>query len=463
MRILATLAFFLLPAFANAGAYYAGADSRNDCYSYEQGDQNASCVYGATADAACQYYGSLLEAEGQGYPSYYPYYAGAANKCYRANDQSTTIPWVYNDLVACDNSDENGYCGQSIELCEDGLPPNINGYENCDRPDHKSCPDGSYVLISNVCSFVCFDHQTCLEYALSSSGCDTVTQNIEFQYINPETFSIQCTDIDPNSPDNVANGGNADGNIYNDPASDPEPDDAWYLAQTTAQHVAGQQQKQLSDIERTIREYGEVNRTGTNNLIDSVNQGTTTISNAISGLNGTAGDLEAGLNEVAGGVGDTNEKLDESNGILGTIRDVVQLINEGITELTGITGQEFSGEIFEIGDEVIQNFEQIDEDKKDFLTQKVNEFKQNQQITEQDFNQFESMVSNVIPEVQACENLTFPLPSGDNFTIQCEDPRLVLMRQTLMYGFYVITLFAVLDLIFIGASRRAEYNRKRWA
>ena len=160
------------------------------------------------------------------------------------------------DIETCEAS-------QPPVVCDDGFPENLNGYPGCDRPRLVSCDDGTYVNESNgICrvnnQFECWDHDSCFSLAYSESGCSTGSV-FEFNYINPQQWETVCTEPPIDSPDSTAQGGNADGNPYNDPntpvsgeGSSPTVADA--DPQSLATAIDNQLKNDFGNVERAIRD-----------------------------------------------------------------------------------------------------------------------------------------------------------------------------------------------------------------
>ena len=190
-----------------------------------------------------------------------------------------------NDLQACLDAQP--------EICEDGLPPNLAGYYGCDRPALKQCGDGSYVRSdTGICSTFCSDYLSCYNYALANSSC-AGSQYFEFSYTDPENFSFSCTSIDSNSPDYAGNGGNEDGNPYNDPntptSGDGSISDSGSIDPYSLAEILGNELRpDLSNIERAVRDDIDQSKINTETLEGAVNEVETAVRDSIqSGENNT--------------------------------------------------------------------------------------------------------------------------------------------------------------------------------
>lgn len=197
------------------------------------------------------------------------------------------------DIQACEAS-------QPPVICDDGLPENLNGYPGCDRPDLVACEDGTYVNQSNgICPvdnlFECWDYDSCYSLAYSESGC-AAGSYFEFNYINPEQWETVCTEPPADSPDNISQGGNADGNPYNDPntpasgqGSSPTVSDA--DPQTLALAIDEQLKNDFGNVERAIRD-------GIASEVDN----TTNITEKLGSLESTNSDGFASLGDKLDGI-----------------------------------------------------------------------------------------------------------------------------------------------------------------
>ena len=244
----------------------------------------------------------------------------------------------------CDISTSNvasckeGY-GQPA-TCSDGFPPNIYGYEDfCDRPTPKLCPDGTYVEATSYCPVndsVCFDYDSCYEYALSQANCSQSPSVFAFNYRDPTRFDFACETIDPSSPDHPDNGGNADGNEYNDPQS-PEPPISTGESDPSAlaQSIGVELRSDFGIIERAIRDSTSSANQNTNDTIEAINSSSDKINSSLSNIE----------NAIREGEPDSNSTL---------IIDSVESASSSISDKIGSLSGEFSSSIGLLGDTITQ-------------------------------------------------------------------------------------------------------------
>lgn len=169
------------------------------------------------------------------------------------------------------------------QVCSDGSPIIIDGWpDNCDRPELQQCEGGSWVEVTDICPGEtqtgpnCTDYQTCLEYAVANTSCSSGYE-IEYIYIDPINFSTSCVQQSINSPDLVENGGNGNGNPYDDPGITPNPDGTIPTVEQTnpselADAIDSALQDNFSQVERAVRDR-------TDQIINELNQHTTDLNN----------------------------------------------------------------------------------------------------------------------------------------------------------------------------------------
>jgi hypothetical protein len=215
-------------------------------------------------------------------------------------------------------------CGtpDPIELCSDGLPPDLNGYYACDRPDLKECPDGRYIGIDSYCPStpppLCTDHDTCYTYASNEANCPS-TSVFNFDYKSPTDFSTECVTILPGSPDNPGNGGNGDGNENNDPTSDPVTKVSDLDAESLADAIDESLRDDFGNIERAIRE-------GDSKIASSIDDNTNSGNSNARKLEGAVDDLKSSNNTGMSGI---SSSIDGTNSLLGDIStDLGEILDE---------------------------------------------------------------------------------------------------------------------------------------
>ena len=124
---------------------------------------------------------------------------------YRLNlsNGQTSVAFEVSRYSCTDLSSNVPSCQPDPNICADGLPPNLNGYLGCDRPNLQQCDDGSYILASSICSIsppVCTDYESCLLYAQSQVDCST-GQNLEFNFESSQNWTYSCDLSDDSQPD----------------------------------------------------------------------------------------------------------------------------------------------------------------------------------------------------------------------------------------------------------------------
>lgn len=234
-----------------------------------------------------------------------------------------------NDLQACLDS-------QPV-TCSDGLPPDLGGFPACDRPLLKKCSNGAYVRKdTGICPTVCSDYLSCYKHVLKNSSCASATY-FEFNYTNPENFDFTCTQIASDSPDNSNNGGNADGNPYNDPntpstGQGSTPDTSSIDPYSLAGLIGDELVDDFSNVERSIREGSDKSTANTETLNASINGVEAAVRDGTqSGLNNS--------NSIKNSVDALGSKLDAINNSLNSgscnpkSPDYYQCINAPLSNL----------------------------------------------------------------------------------------------------------------------------------
>ncbi len=175
--------------------------------------------------------------------------------------------------------DEALCLAQNASICSDGLPAAIGGYSNCDRPDFKTCSDGSYVRNdTGICPVGCSDYGSCREVAQQEANCPPTSLFEFIDYVSPRNYSYACTELASNSPDNPNNGGNADGNPYNDPNT-PEsgegstPNSSEIDPYSFAEILAEELGYGFDNVERAVREGTDQSKVNTETLETAIFRG----------------------------------------------------------------------------------------------------------------------------------------------------------------------------------------------
>lgn len=250
----------------------------------------------------------LLEPYGTGTECMYgDYLLKTCSEWYELNINTGLCDLDVTNLEACLNDTPPG-------LCSDGFPSEAGDYLNCDRPDLKQCSDGSYVRAdTGICATVCSDHNSCYDHALNGSSCAGASY-FEFNYTDPENYNFTCTQIDASSPDHADNGGNEDGNPYNDPNTPTQGDGSSPSSGNIDPHsLADLIDQKLSDdfsnIERAVRDDIDQSKVNTETLESAINAADQSIQEAKSSAENNTNTITAKM-DVMG------EKLDAINSSL---------------------------------------------------------------------------------------------------------------------------------------------------
>jgi hypothetical protein len=120
---------------------------------------------------------------------------------------------------------------------------------------------------------------------LNNSSCESA-QYFEFSYTDPENWSFACTEIDADSPDHADNGGNEDGNPYNDPntpdtGDGSTPNSASIDPYSLAGLIGDELEDDLGNVERAIREDIDQSRRNTQTLETAINGVETAVRDSI--------------------------------------------------------------------------------------------------------------------------------------------------------------------------------------
>ncbi|MGO2355118.1 MAG: hypothetical protein ACTH58_10330 [Marinomonas foliarum] len=272
-------------------------------------------------------YCASYELEGFGSPIYYykmTCFGSSGNKLSGTNNIERRTCTSTSEFEAC----ESGY-QPPVEMCSDGYPPNVYGYEdNCDRPTPKKCDNGEYVQEGAYCSVsngVCSDYDSCYQYAISNANCTSSSSRFSFNYRDPNNWDYSCGDIDPASPDHPNNGGNADGNEYNDPQS-PEPPISSGNSDPSALAAAIglELRSDFGNVERAIRDGISSADSNTDRTIDAINS-------AQSNLNSTLSDIKSSIQEGNSADNGSSSIVDSVNNASSHISDSINQSSSDIS------------------------------------------------------------------------------------------------------------------------------------
>lgn len=373
------------------------------------------------------------------------------------------------------------------QLCSDGFPPDLLGYYGCDRPALKQCPDGSYVNQGSYCQSVsqaCSDYDTCYNYALSGTNC-TGSTYFEFNYTDPQNFSFECSVIDASSPDNLANGGNADGNPSNDPTSPISPTVSQLDPTSLSNSIDSSLQDNLGSIERAVRESGsdiedsvresaleaDQNAQIIKNTLDSLGiqtgQGFTDVRTAINngfsqlGITNSNGssNVVGAVNGVKNSVDAGNVTLSQISGKLDDLKECVPTVSNNYCENPhGLDGTFITS----VSDAVQKTFDEEKTNAVDTVKDEINDIKNNNPLSNElptnEIYEIWGYFTNIWPSPSECIPLTFGnLSKPWGITITCEFSDL--FKTIFSWLIAVYTIHSLIDILMSGIRPKPLINR----
>lgn len=333
----------------------------------------------------------------------------------------------YSDFVP---SCQEGYGAPEPQVCEDGFLSNVQGYEDyCDRPNLIQCPDSTYVDADyGICpqtTGLCTDFDTCYNYALSYSDCEGATV-FDFNYTNPTNWGFGCTVISAESPDNSTNGGNQDGNIYNDPYSPPTPTIANSDNQTVSTSIGSELQDDFGNVERAIREgidgahldSGEIK-----NILNSFqSSNSSSLSELMSSNLSSSQNIVNSVNGVKQSVDNSNLTLSEISGKLENISPCEPTEQNNYCESPHGLTNDFTNSV----SDALQTT--IDEEKNSAIQSVKDEIEElksgnpfGSDLTENELTDIFAFFTEIWPQPTACIPIDISVPSLPvSLTISCE-------------------------------------------
>ncbi|RDL42620.1 hypothetical protein DN730_18610 [Marinomonas piezotolerans] len=355
-------------------------------------------------------------------------------------------------------------------MCSDGFPPNVYGYQDyCDRPTPKECDNGEYVEEGAYCSVsngVCADYDSCYQYAISNANCSSTSSLFSFNYRDPNNWDYSCGDIDPASPDHPSNGGNADGNEYNDPQS-PEPpissgdSDPSALAAAIGLEL----RPDFSNVERAVRDGISSAESNTDRTIDAINSvqssletSLSSIESAIDESNSSDNGSSSIIDSVDGASANISDSIDQSSSDIssavadgtGGIVDSVNGLNNSVSSGNGIISSQLtdisskldnlkscdpnvdpygclgehgitSGFITNIMDTLTGVFNDENEKALDSVKSEISTIESASPLNSSVIEGIFDPILNVLPQPQECIPLIFGNPSQPySFTLSCD-------------------------------------------
>ena len=379
------------------------------------------------------------------------------------------------------------------QLCSDGYPANIYGYEdNCDRPNPKQCPDGSYIEESSFCSVgngVCSDYDSCHQYAQSQANCSSNSSVFEFNYYDPNNFDFTCSDIATDSPDSPDNGGNADGNEYNDPTSPDSTTVSELDVGSLASAIGAELQDDFGNIERAIRD-------GINSDSANTDQITTAINNANSELNASidsvrnaieSGSSTNNSNDIVNSINNASSSLsntisDSNLNVISSVNQAKDAINvgnavissqlsdiaQGIENATpcdpslddkaceGVHGLN-EGFISGLLGSIQSVFDEESDTALNSVKSEITDLEAISPLGEDMVTGVFDFFTDVIPSPQECIPLSFGNPAQPyHFTVSCEFSDK--FKSLFSFILAVYTILQIIKILFVGATPSSKGN-----
>ena len=234
-------------------------------------------------------------------------------------------------LAECDatsiqvTSCQEGY-GQTPEICDDGFPSDIRGYEDhCDRSPLQQCGDGSFINADELCpaSAQCNGYSDCYDFIVGvTGGCPDSYEEI-YEYQDPQNFTFTCNQIEPGE----------------------EPTDSDLDIDRLASLIDNKLADDFGSVEQAVRDNTEQSIQNTSNLESALDNlatsesdislDTSSLENAVTTSNS---EIVESLNSLQGALHDNTSNIEsainsQGNGIttaLVSIDDNLDSINESL-------------------------------------------------------------------------------------------------------------------------------------
>lgn len=450
------------------GYYWSAGSNLLGSTSYQAA--MAECALYAASNPSCV--GVSLQSSGATYAYYKRVLSNGGLSSVQVSVVRSQCTSSTSNIASC----QQGY--GAPQLCSDGFPPDLLGYYGCDRPALKQCSDGSYVNKSSFCPLapqVCSDYDTCYNYALNGANC-TGSTYFEFNYTNPQNFSFECSVIEASSPDNLANGGNADGNPDNDPTSPVSPTVSELDPTSLSNAIDSSLQDNFGNVERAIRESGSGIEDSVRDGTSKADQNAQAIKDALNGLGVGTGqgftDLKTAINNGFLQLGTTT--YNGSSNIVGSVNGVKNSVDAGNVTLSQISGKLDqlkeceptvnnnycenphgldSSYVGSITDAIQGTFEQEKTSAIDTVKDEINDIKNNNPFSE-DLPTNELYViwgyfTNIWPAPSECVPLVFGnLSKPWGVTITCKFSES--FKSVFSWLIAIYTIHSLVDILFSG-------------
>lgn len=340
--------------------------------------------------------------------------------------------------------DTPGSCEIPPETCNDGFPPDLLGYPNCDRPPLQQCSDGSYLLETEICPSIT-DPEPDPEpnpdpEPTPNPDLDPLIQKIsEFKEQEKDSSTQLLSKID---------------DLNNEVKSSSE---------SLRSDITNSINSQTSSLQSSIEQLQSSNESSSNMLRDQVSQ---SISSLATSNQVQLGQLKSATDSQTVAM---SEKLDDTNTHLENVSGLLNQIAENTSqciptpdnnycgnECTPTPENKYCESPHGLTTEQIQNTlnsidgfytEELNTITTGFET-KVNEFKDGSplgpEMSESQLEAFMSYFTELIPSSGVCAPLVLYERNGKQYVITCEFSE----KFKALFG-WLLGLYTVLKLISI--------------
>jgi len=379
------------------------------------------------------------------------------------------------------------------QICSDGYPANIYGYEdNCDRPNPKQCPDGSYIEESSFCTVgngVCSDYDSCHQYAQAQANCSANSSVFEFNYYDPNNFDFTCSDIATDSPDSPDNGGNADGNEYNDPTSPDSTTVSELDVGSLASAIGAELQDDFGNVERAIRDGINSDSANTDQITAAINNANSELNASIDSVRNAieSGSSTNNSNDIVNSINNASSSLsntisDSNLNVISSVNQAKDAINvgnavissqlsdiaQGIENATpcdpslddkaceGVHGLN-EGFISGLLGSIQSVFDEESDTALNSVKSEITDLEAISPLGEDMVTGVFDFFTDVIPSPQECIPLSFGNPAQPyHFTVSCEFSDK--FKSLFSFILAVYTILQIIKILFVGATPSSKGN-----